>query len=658
MADPDYGSMTAGGLALIYDWCRDQVSADDRQKFIDYLNGWGDYVLAHPDNLNDSPGWGNYWPRYGYDFALMGLATYGDNPRAAEWLDEFRHRRYRDSDLPLLKRIEAGGGWPEGMLYDFIANWPRVKALEAWRTAAGEDLFQSTTWYRDRLGWALLHRWPGVADQYGHKYHPYVSTGDSERNRGSIANYERIMDLILIDRFPTEPPRAPIAGLSCIAAHGQLHEFPSTTRNSFGSIPAGLRPFPTCSRITPGERARSSCARAGRPGPRIPTRAPPTSLSRQGTTSPITSTTTRTASPCTSTATLALDSGVYSGDGRSYHDVNYYVRTIAHNTLLVYNPAEDMSAARPDASSNDGGQRTMYPASRSPQDISYFDQYGVQYHTGSMKRFEDSSKYTYALGDATAAYNNPTYNQTMDTGLAGNVAKVTRFQREFVYLRPGSPGGPDFLVLFDRVGVTKPAFSGKNTKLLFHTLGRPTVTGKATTVSPGETLYADPDLVTADSGGGSLFIKTLLPAHRNIRRVGGRGVKAFWVFDANYDWHWDADEPQPRPVSDFDDIPYGEWRVELEPADTALNHNFLNVLHPAKKGTAAMPKTTLVTGTGVSGAQIDGPALQRVVLFSSSIQGSSPRRDHHLRLQAVRRHPSSAPGPHTQHAVQTHKHLE
>ena len=623
MADPDHGSMTAGGLALIYDWCHGQVSAADRQKFINYLNTWGDYVLAHPDDLNDSPGWGNYWPRYGYDFALMGLATFGDNPRAAEWLNEFRHRRYRDVDLPLLKRIEAGGGWPEGMLYDFIANWPRVKALEAWRTAAGEDLFQSTTWYRDRPGYALLHRWPGLADQYGHKYHPYVSTGDSERNRGSIANYERIMDLILIERFSSDP----------IARQLQAYLASPKTGNSMSFLyhEEFLWFNPAQPTATPGLLTHyapgtgSIFMRSGWPSKAADTDPSPTYLTFQaGDHFTYHQHYDQNSFTLHKYGDLALDSGVYSGDGRSYHDVNYYVRTIAHNTLVVYNPSEDMSAARPDASSNDGGQRTMYPASRSPQSTSYFDQYGVQYHTGSMKRFEDSSRYTYALGDATAAYNNPTYNQTMDTGLTGNVAKVTRFQREFVYLRPKAAGGLDFLVLFDRVGVTRSEFSGKNTKLLFHTLSQPTVNGKSTTVSPGETLYADPDLVTADSGGGRLFIKTLLPAHRNIRKVGGRAVKAFWVFDANYDWHWDANEPQPRPVSDFDDIPYGEWRVELEPADTALNHNFLNVLHPAKKGTTAMPATTLITGTGVSGAQIDDPALQRVVLFSSSTKGSAP----------------------------------
>jgi hypothetical protein len=132
---------------------------------------------------------------------------------------------------------------------------------------------------------------------------------------------------------------------------------------------------------------------------------------------------------------LMVDSGVYSGEGLSNHDINYYVRTIAHNTLVVYNPAEDFGAARPDASANDGGQRTVFPASRSPQTLAYFDLHAVQYDTGDMLRFEDEAAYTYALGDATKAYNNPTYNQAMETNLSGNGAKVSRFQQEFVYLR-------------------------------------------------------------------------------------------------------------------------------------------------------------------------------------------------------------------------------
>jgi len=200
IAGPGEWSTKAGDLALIYDWCYARLSPAQRATFIAYFNAWGDDTPKG----EDVPGWGNYWPRFGYGYALIGLATYGENPRAAEWLDEYRYRRYRDSDQAMLDRIAAGGAWPEGMIYDWIANFSRVKAVEAWTSATGENLFLSTDWFRERLGYLLLHRWPGTAQQYGYVYHPYVSTGDTERNRGSIANYERIMGLMLIEQFPAD----------------------------------------------------------------------------------------------------------------------------------------------------------------------------------------------------------------------------------------------------------------------------------------------------------------------------------------------------------------------------------------------------------------------------------------------------------------------
>jgi hypothetical protein len=322
---------------------------------------------------------------------------------------------------------------------------------------------------------------------------------------------------------------------------------------------------------------------------------------------------------------LLLDSGVYSGDGLSYHDRNYYMRTIAHNTLIVYNPNEDFSHARPDASSNDGGQRSMYPATRAPETIEYYDQHITQYDVADMLRYEDAPQYAYALGDATKAYNNPTYNQAMD-GLSGNTAKVSRFQREMLYLRPvnGDSQKRDYIILYDRVGVTAPSFSGENTKLLFHTFTEPTLNGAASAVSPGEMLYSGGDEATVINGDGKLFMRFLLPETVNLRKVGGRGEKAFWVFDANYDWHWSASEAQPRPTNDFEDTPYGEWRIELEPADTALEHNFLTVMHPTSSTVASMPATTVIQSSGLAGVHIADPDLARVALFSAAADGAPP----------------------------------
>jgi hypothetical protein len=620
IADTDDWSTKAGDIALVYDWCYSLLTAAQKKTFIDYFKSWAGDV----PKSEDTPGWGNYWPRYGYSYALIGLAAYGDDASALNWIEEYRYRRFRDNDVPLLNHIASGGGWPEGIVYDGIANWPRAKAMDAWLTATGENLFESSDWFKNRLGFVLLHRWPGLADKQSWEkdFHPYQSTGDAERNRASMVNYERIMALILLNRFPSQP------------LSGQLQAYlaasPANNSNSFLYHEEFLWFNPNATGKTPELLTHYSPAtgtvfmRSAWPNGAADTGTGATYLTFQcGDHYTYHQHFDQNSFTIYKYGDLAIDSGVYSGEGLSWHDVNYYVRTIAHNTLVVHNAAENMTAARPDAVSNDGGQRTCYPATRSPQTVDYFNQHLVHYDTGDIPRFEDARRHTYIFGDGVKAYNNPTYNQAMDTGYTGNTAKVSRFHREFVYLRPeGTAVDSDYLVVLDRVAVTQASFSGSKTKLLFHFLNEPVVNGTATTVSAGETLYSGANLATAVSGGGKLFIKPLMSA--NFRKVGGRGVKSFWVFGENYDWHWSASEPQPRPINDFENIPYGEWRLEMEPVDTNLEHNFLTVLYPAASTVTAMPTVTSITGSGMTGGHIADPTLKRVVLFSASATGASP----------------------------------
>lgn len=621
----DLGASDAGDIALVYDWCYAHLTAGQITTLVTFFNTWGDDQLANP-GYTDTPGLGNYWPRFGYSFALVGLASYGDNPRAQEWMDEYRVRRFRDIDLPWLNKIAAGGGWPEGMIYDWIANMWRVEAVEAWRTATGESLYEATAWFQERLGYVLLHRWPGVvlasySDVY---YHPYVSTGDTERNRGSMANYERIMALILIEHYATHPQARQLQAY--MATSSSLDFLASREFTWFNPDQPSAPPTP---RTHYAAGIGSVFMRAGWPDGAADTDPGVTYLTFQtGDHFTYHQHYDQNSFTIFKHDDLALDSGVYSGDGRSYHDRNYYVRTIAHNTLIVYNPNEEFPDARPDAESNDGGQRTMSPGSRGPQTVEEFERDNVQYETGSILHFDDAGEYTYVLGDATAAYNNPTYNQAMNTSMSNNVAKVSRFQREFVYLRPETSATgallDDYVVLYDRVGVTSADFSGQNTKLMFHVMNAPAIGGGSSVVLPGETLYINPTLATAVNGNGKLFIRPLLPEQRNVRLVGGRGQRAFWAFGENYDWHWAADEPQPRPTNDFEDVPYGEWRLELEPSDTALDHNFLTVLQPTISTTAAVAPMAVINTDKLEGVLIADPALNRVALFSAAGDGLPP----------------------------------
>lgn len=620
IAEPSDYATKAGDIALVYDFCHSCLTPAEQDTFLDYFTAWA----ADTPKDEDTSGWGNYWPRYGYSYALIGLAAYGDTENAADWIDEYRHRRFRDADLPLLAYIADGGAWPEGVVYDWVANCPRVKAVEAWTTATGENLFESTGWFQNRLGYLLLHQWPGVADQWGYYYHPYVSAGDSERNRGSMANYGRIMGLILAGRYPDTALSGQLtAYLSASPVNGSMDFLAHDEFLWFDPDAAAATPQ-LLSHYAAG--TGRVLMRSGWPDGAADTDTSPTVITFQcGEHFCYHQHFDQNSFTLFKYAPLALDSGVYSQEGTSNHDINYYVRTIAHNTLVVYNPLEDFSYARPDAASNDGGQRDTYPATRAPQTMDYYRQYTDQYDTGDMLRFEDSVRYTYALGDATKAYNNTTYNQAMDTALSGNTAKLSRFMRELVYLRPEAAGAADYVVLFDRVGVTSSSYSGENTKLLFHTMGEPVVTGGTEqSVSSGETLYVGADQAVAVNGSGKLFIRPLLPESVALRKVGGRGVKSFWVFDDNYDWHWDASESQPRPVNNFETTPYGEWRIELEPGDTALAHNFLTILYPTGSSTPSMPDTALISGTGISGVEIEDQRLHRVVVFSSDTGGSPP----------------------------------
>ena len=617
-------STKSGDIALVFDWCHHRLSAGQITDFVNYFNAWGQDQLDSPFS-SDTPGWGNYWPRYGYSFALIGLASFGDNARAQEWFDQFRQVRFEQNDLPLLDRIAEGGAWPEGMIYDWIANPPRVRALEAWRTVTGENLFQSTPWFQQRLPYLLLHRWPGLAAEWGNEYHPYPSIGDTERNRGSIANYDRIMALILLDRFPS--------GTSSAQLQAYLSAGTTANTDAFLYHEEFLWYNPDLPQETPSllthfaQGTGTVFMRSGWPSGAVDTDTSATHLTFQcGDHFTYHQHYDQNSFTLFKYSDLAVDSGVYSGDGLSYHDRDYYVRTIAHNTLIVYNPVEDFSSSRPGAETVDGGQRSLYPASRSPMSVEYFDQHGVQYETGNILHFEDRPEFTYMLGDATPAYNNSGYNQAMDTPLTGNTAKLSRFHRSLVYLRPSATynSPDDYVVILDRVGVTSTGFSGPNTKLLFHILNEPAVNGTAQAISGGETLFSHADRFESVHEEGRLVMRTLWPQDVNMRKVGSRGEKAFWVFDQNVDWHWDEGELQPRPTNDFESEPYGEWRIELEPSDTDLDHNFLSILVPSSSAASAEPDMVRIDGGNVLGAHILDPNLNRVCIFSSSLDGSAP----------------------------------
>ncbi|MBW7998006.1 MAG: heparinase, partial [Candidatus Glassbacteria bacterium] len=229
---------------------------------------------------------------------------------------------------------------------------------------------------------------------------------------------------------------------------------------------------------------------------------------------------------------LALDSGIYEGTDGGYvgpHNVNYYKRTIAHNSLLVFDPAEDFITAgfRRIEKYNDGGQRMPNRwISAGEQD----DFLRRDYRTGEvLGRWlgpdPHSPAFSYLKGDITDAYSD----------------KVSQVQRSFVFINRGDSKIPAALAVLDRV--TSRADSFRKYWLL-HGMEQPQVRG--------ETVRYE---LSQRGWDGALVNTTILPESDNlvIETVGGPG-REFDVFGKNLA----NGIPERHDPGDYE---LGEWRV-------------------------------------------------------------------------------------------------
>jgi heparin/heparan-sulfate lyase len=224
-------------------------------------------------------------------------------------------------------------------------------------------------------------------------------------------------------------------------------------------------------------------------------------------------------------AELAGDGGHYDDFG-SKHDVNYHLRSVAHNTVLVLDPDEKWPGIRAgQVTANDGGQAHNWPHHNGAvADPAEWQKRRELYHVGELLAFEDQGAYLYVAGDCTRAY---------------APKKLDLFTRQIVYLRPGT------FVIFDRVRSKNPAF--RKTWLL-----------QAAKVPTGEA----PNLVVTN-GKGRLFVQTLLPAKPQVKLVSGKDLYVLGGQD-----YPPAKDTGPAP----------ECRIEVSPSEPAAFDCFLHVL--------------------------------------------------------------------------------
>ncbi len=323
---------------------------------------------------------------------------------------------------------------------------------------------------------------------------------------------------------------------------------------------------------------------------------------------------------------LAVDSGVYSGDGLSYHDQNYYVRTIAHNTLVVHNPAEDFSTARPDAVSNDGGQRTMSPGSRAPRPRTA----GISTPPNTTRATSCALSTAATTPTSWATPPKPTTTRTIirpwTRPSAPTCPRSAASSGNWSICAPSHQNIGEYVVLFDRVGVTQPSFSGANTKLLIHTLNQPTVSGTGTTISPGETLFTGADRATATSGEGRLTVDVLLPDRRQSaggRAAGRRSRSGSSAKTTTGIGRQTRTSPGPSTTSKRSPTASGGWRSSrgTRPSITTSSRSCsppMSARRPCPRPRPSRPRAAW------PGVHIADAGQNRVVLFSTAQDGAAP----------------------------------
>ena len=203
-----------GDLSLVYDWCFDTLTADQRARIIAYANQavwnvwhpdeatwggvsypWSGWSLSNPSN--------NYYYSFLRATMLLGLATLGENPDAQGWLDRFRVDKIESELVPTFESDLAGGGSREGTGYG-VSMRRLFELYDLWESTTGERIWDLTGHTRASLPY-LMHATVPTLDRL-------APIGDHARDStAALFDYHRAYALVLQRLLGPADPLADVA---------------------------------------------------------------------------------------------------------------------------------------------------------------------------------------------------------------------------------------------------------------------------------------------------------------------------------------------------------------------------------------------------------------------------------------------------------------
>ncbi|HHH55299.1 MAG TPA: hypothetical protein ENK91_16690, partial [Bacteroidetes bacterium] len=205
-------------------------------------------------------------------------------------------------------------------------------------------------------------------------------------------------------------------------------------------------------------------------------------------------------------APLLIDAGYYDSYG-SPHYRNYQERTIAHNSICVFDSTESYTTSDQPVS-NDGGQI------QSPTLMNYYDIFAPEHQRGKWIKFASGPNYEYNIADAQLSYDS---------------TKLDFFRRRLLYVKP------EKVIVLDHVHLKNTESNQRDIKWIAHFAKKPIISGTIIDSHiPAHIETYNGNTYSAVNGNGSIAIKTLLPENSTTTLIGGKGYE-YWVDGTNYE---------------------------------------------------------------------------------------------------------------------------
>jgi hypothetical protein len=176
-------------LLLMFDWCHASLTAGEIGTLVTRWNGYMDRELA--DDLgNAGKEANNYWAGRTRNLLLWGIASFGENPRAQEFIDEALDERMGVQFPDWYAKHGRGGVFPEGGDYGIVSlSYPVL----AFASAAdfGHDAFAQTPYFKEALYALIYGTTPGPSSITGtaqnlHSFFPF--NDDEHFHEGGAIN--------------------------------------------------------------------------------------------------------------------------------------------------------------------------------------------------------------------------------------------------------------------------------------------------------------------------------------------------------------------------------------------------------------------------------------------------------------------------------------